>query len=791
MNPIVAPAFTPSHLAYPHVDSRRSFQAHWFASVGAWLIVAASALLGSCGYAGNPPVTKPGVVTILVTPISANVAAGVSQQFQATITGTTNTSVTWEVNGVTGGTSSTGAISANGLYTAPATLPSAPSVTITAVSVADPQASATAAINFENVISISLSPSSATVSLGGAQVFGVTITGISGASANVTWSVNGVAGGNATVGTISSNSSQSAVYTAPASMPAQNAITITATIVADSSKSASATVTLACGQSNSISPSSASVALGQAQTFSANLCSSSGAQIGWDVNGVSGGNASLGTIAATSANSANYIAPSSLPSSNPVTIHAVSGAATASAAVTVFSQIAVQLTPTSATLVPSQSLIFTPNVTGTTNTNVTWTVSGFANGNSSVGFICQPSSSPCLPPASPTSGDVSYLAPASAPANPVTITAISQADPSRTASAQVQISGAAGNTSIIITPAYAFMPPTTNGNASKQPFYARTSEPAGAVPVNWTVASTVAGQSCSPTACGSIDANGIYTAPSSAPSPNAIAVVATNQADAAITASAIVAVTSGPTIRTILPSSVAAGAVEGFPLEVEGVNFIAGAGSSASIILINGVPHGTTCPSATACSTAVNPVDVAAESTLTIQIQNPAPSFALSNPVPFVIVPFATSVRSIPLSAPQSSAPQIKFTVAEPATAASAAPLNVDLIGYLDGGNNCGIGAAPLAITRPSSGTSTGSICVHGNNLDALDVYAFSGAGGAPNGGEAGDITVTASPVTGLFPNIIELDLQISSTTLPGVRTLFITTPNGDRAAATGMLEIK
>lgn len=38
---------------------------------------------------------------------------------------------------------------------------------------------------------------------------------------------------------------------------------------------------------------------------------------------------------------------------------------------------------------------------------------------------------------------------------------------------------------------------------------------------------------------------------------------------------------------------------------------------------------------------------------------------------------------------------------------------------------------------------------------------------------------------------MIELDLQRSSTTLPGVRTLFITTLNNDRGTATGMLEVK
>jgi hypothetical protein len=65
--------------------------------------------------------------------------------------------------------------------------------------------------------------------------------------------------------------------------------------------------------------------------------------------------------------------------------------------------------------------------------------------------------------------------------------------------------------------------------------------------------------------------------------------------------------------------------------------------------------------------------------------------------------------------------------------------------------------------------------------------YTFTGPDGDVNNS---DIGVTASPVIGLFPNTIELDLQISSTTLPGLRSLFITTLNNDRAVATGMLEV-
>jgi hypothetical protein len=95
---------------------------------------------------------------------------------------------------------------------------------------------------------------------------------------------------------------------------------------------------------------------------------------------------------------------------------------------------------------------------------------------------------------------------------------------------------------------------------------------------------------------------------------------------------------------------------------------------------------------------------------------------------------------------------------------------------------------SPLTISRPSSGSATVSICVHGDGLDPTFTYAFTGPGAPPN---VSDIGVSASAITGLFPNMIELDLQIASTTLPGLRTLLITTPNNDCAAATGMLEVQ
>ena len=134
---------------------------------------------------------------------------------------------------------------------------------------------------------------------------------------------------------------------------------------------------------------------------------------------------------------------------------------------------------------------------------------------------------------------------------------------------------------------------------------------------------------------------------------------------------------------------------------------------------------------------------------------------------------------------PKQLATSKDIIVVEPTTAAVSAPLDVDFDGLLTNGT-CEVEGTPLTVTRPSSGTQTVSLCIHGNGLDPTMTYAFTGPGAAP-----GDIPVTASVIVGLFPNTIELDLQISSTTVPGARTLFITSLNNDRASATGILEVK
>jgi len=206
-----------------------------------WLAVAGFSALEIFGCGGGLSTTPtPVAVSVMISPASVTVAVGGTQQFTATVQNTGNTAVTWQVNGMAGGNATVGTISSSGLYTAPAAVPSPAAVTVTAVSQADATKSASAQVTITAAVpaSVTISPASATVAVGGTQQFTATVQNTSNTA--VTWQVNGMAGGNATVGTISS----SGLYTAPAAVPSPAAVTVTAVSQADTTKSASAQVTV-------------------------------------------------------------------------------------------------------------------------------------------------------------------------------------------------------------------------------------------------------------------------------------------------------------------------------------------------------------------------------------------------------------------------------------------------------------------------------------------------------------------------------------------------------------------
>ena len=183
-----------------------------------------------------------GQVSVAVVPTSAAPAIGQSRQFSATVRNAANTGVVWEVNGVAGGTSTTGTITAAGLYSAPAAVPSPATVSVTAVSEADSSVSASAmvTITVPQVI-VSISPASVAVEPGGSQQLTATVSNAS--NTGVVWEVNGVIGGTAAAGTIT----PSGVYTAPGVSPSPAIAIVTA--VSEQTPAAAAVAVVSLGTS--------------------------------------------------------------------------------------------------------------------------------------------------------------------------------------------------------------------------------------------------------------------------------------------------------------------------------------------------------------------------------------------------------------------------------------------------------------------------------------------------------------------------------------------------------------
>jgi len=196
--------------------------------------------LVSCGTTG----TVSQLISVRVSASAASVAAGQKAQFTATVTGTTNTSVTWLVVGG----AAQGSISASGLYTAPAVVPNPALVTVRATSEADPTKSGSGSITVTGTssnITVVVSPVTPRIPNFGRQQFTAAVSGTSNTA--VHWSVNGTPGGSLQFGFIST----SGLYLAPGGVPTRpngsggnTTTTLMVTAVSEASASASGSTTV-------------------------------------------------------------------------------------------------------------------------------------------------------------------------------------------------------------------------------------------------------------------------------------------------------------------------------------------------------------------------------------------------------------------------------------------------------------------------------------------------------------------------------------------------------------------
>ncbi len=287
-----------------------------------------------------------------IAPSTFSLYVSEAQQFaaQMALSPDVDQSVIWSIS------PQLGSIDSTGLYTAPSTLSSWQGVTVTATSVADPTKSASAQVWVFPPVSVSLAPSTATLTAGNVQTFAATALNGSG---NVTWSTNPATAG--TVQTVQVPNPNNpfgpfpglAIY-APAAITTPQTVTITATSVYDTTKSASAQLSLAPSVAVSVSPSSATLSALQSQQFGASINYGSNATPVWSLN------PNVGTISAAGL----YTAPATVTYQQTIAVIATgpdigAGPCSGAAAVTLMPQISSSITaPTGlAATVPSNSEI--------------------------------------------------------------------------------------------------------------------------------------------------------------------------------------------------------------------------------------------------------------------------------------------------------------------------------------------------------------------------------------------------------------------------------------------------
>jgi hypothetical protein len=709
---------------------------------------------------------------------------GNSQTLSAQVTNAIDTTVVWSVNGVLGGTISTGTITVAGIYTAPGDLPSSAAVQITATSQADPTKSATAQFTIASDIAISLAPPNASVELGATQGFHAAITSAGHPDISVRWSLSGAAC-PAACGSVDLSGN----YTAPGVLPAPATASLTAQSVADPSKQISAAINITSNFSLQVTAPQ-SVPAGGTATIVATMTPVAGSNpntvLAWSLSGPGCSSSACGTLTVVTtqgaggnvtADTATYTAPSTPPNPANVTVTVTPQAdptKKAQATMAVQAGVNISLSPATATLAANHRVTLSAQLFGTTNTEVNWSVSGISGGNLTLGQICAVGSSPCQSVTSGNALQVDYVAPGAIPQpNPVSVAATSAVDTTKSASAQITV---INHVLVSVQPQSITLAPL-----AVQGFTAAVLGTS-----NQSVVWQIQGTACANTSvCGSIDANGNYTAPGSAPTPDALKVVAISSDDTTQSGAANVTISRGANILSLHPASVFAGAADGFTLLVAGSGFAASSPGPGSTLIIGGTARTTACIAATECTAPLAPADVSIAGTVSVQIENP--DGTKSNAVSLVVVPPNTSDDVIALSSASPAVTGKDVVVVDPTTAGVSAQgndvdINVAALGMFSVVNNsCSLSGNPMPLQRPASGSTTFDLCVFSESgLDTGMTYTVSGPG---------DVAVITKQPAGL--GIIHVTLQIPASALPGARTLFIQNTNLDKTAASGALVIQ
>jgi DNA-binding beta-propeller fold protein YncE len=219
-------------------------------------------------------------------------------------------------------------------------------------------------------VSITISPTTASVITNQTQSFSALVTGAPSNNTNVTWSLTCATGVTAgTCGSFQTTGTDTILYTAPPTLPTITSngtttvaptVTITVTSQADTSKAAAATLTIVTGISINITPATATVGTNENFTFTAtvsnpgcNLATNPTCEnVTWSIS-TTPTTGSAGTIGSTTG---LYTAPSSVPVPSSILLTATSVADT-SVTKTATVNVVTASTPTVSSVSPSTTAL--------------------------------------------------------------------------------------------------------------------------------------------------------------------------------------------------------------------------------------------------------------------------------------------------------------------------------------------------------------------------------------------------------------------------------------------------
>jgi len=576
------------------------------------MLAALAVLLSGCAQAILPSdpgaAGGPGLTALTVTPSSASIPGVAQQQFTAKTGDGSKPAVTWSINGIAGGNATLGTIAASGMYTAPEFPPAPNSITISAVETSDTKKLGNAGATLNNPVPQLTSVTPMSISQG---LFTITLNGLHFAQTAVAYM-----GTTALTTTYVSSTQLTAAGTATSTQAGTQTITVH-NPDPGASISAGVNIIVKGGVAVMVAPATAMVRTGNQQAFTVMVTGALDPSVTWTVNGVAGGNSTIGAIAANG----TYTAPLTLPTPNMVTVTATSvedPTRSSSATVTLENALPVISSVTPTTLTAGPQFEITVNGTGFTPASIV----NLGTVPLSTTFIAP---TQLIAVGTPTLAQVGTV--------PVTVV---NPDPGGSTSApfNVQVVGPNSNITVTISPKTA-----TIGAGNVQQFQATVTGS-----VDLSVTWSVNGVSFGNTTVGTMDGSGNYTAPNNILGLGSVTVTAASNANPAKSDSAVVTLINPvPALTSITPSTLGLGS---FQITLNGTGFV-----STSTATFGGQPMQVTYVTSTMI-TAIGNATNAQLGSVTVKVTNPAPGGGTSNGLNVTVTTAGT---------PESSAAAVRF----------------------------------------------------------------------------------------------------------------------------------